>query len=77
MGKKLTSTDPEMIEWAKSVGKYSYDVVGRGPVANNLGRKASRKLREGLGLGVGDACFFVAGQPKDVYKFAACPHQNW
>jgi aspartyl-tRNA synthetase len=69
-GKKLTSTEPEMIEWAKSVGKYSYEIVGRGPVANNLGRERTRKLRESLGLGVGDACFFVAGQPKEIYKFA-------
>jgi aspartyl-tRNA synthetase len=69
-GKKLTSTEPEMIEWAKSVGKYSFEIVGRGPVANNLGRERTRNLRERLGLGVGDACFFVAGQPKDIYKFA-------
>jgi aspartyl-tRNA synthetase len=69
-GKKLTSTDPEMIEWAKRVGKYSDNIVGRGPVANNLGRERTKNLREGLGLGVGDACFFVAGQPKDIYKFA-------
>jgi aspartyl-tRNA synthetase len=70
VGKKLTSTEPEMIEWAKSVGKYSYEIVGRGPVANNLGRERTKILRERLGLGVGDACFFVAGQPKDIYKFA-------
>ncbi|THD64921.1 MAG: aspartate--tRNA ligase [Bradyrhizobium sp.] len=69
-GKKLTSTDPEMIEWAKSVGKYSNEIVGRGPVANNLGRERTKILRERLGLGVGDACFFVAGQPKDIYRFA-------
>jgi aspartyl-tRNA synthetase len=59
-----------MVEWAKSVGKYSYEIVGRGPVANNLGRKKTALLREQLGLGVGDACFFVAGEPKDIYKFA-------
>jgi aspartyl-tRNA synthetase len=70
VGKKLTSTDPEMVEWAKSVGKYSYEIVGRGPVANNLGRARTKILRESLGLGVGDACFFVAGLPKDIYKFA-------
>jgi aspartyl-tRNA synthetase len=69
-GRKLSSTEPEMLEWAKSVGKYSFEIVGRGPVANNLGRERTRILREQLGLGVGDACFFVAGQPMDIYKFA-------
>jgi aspartyl-tRNA synthetase len=70
VGKKLTATDPEMIEWAKGVGKYSYEIVGRGPVANNLGRNKTKALREQLGLVAGDACFFVAGQPKEIYKFA-------
>jgi aspartyl-tRNA synthetase len=70
VGKKLTATDPEMIEWAKRVGKYSNEIVGRGPVANNLGRQRTAALRERLGLKAGDACFFVAGKPKEFVKFA-------
>jgi aspartyl-tRNA synthetase len=36
-------------------------IVGRGPVANNLGRERTEKLRQELGLTDGDAVFFVAG----------------
>jgi aspartyl-tRNA synthetase len=36
-------------------------VVGRGPVANNLGPQRTEKLRQELGLNEGDAAFFVAG----------------
>ena len=36
-------------------------IVGRGPVANNLGRERTERLRQELGLKEGDAVFFVAG----------------
>ena len=45
-------------------------VVGRGPVANNLGAERTEKLRAALGLNAGDAVFFVAGEPQSFYKFA-------
>jgi aspartyl-tRNA synthetase len=45
-------------------------VVGRGPVANNLGPERTEKLRAQLGLKDGDAVFFVAGEPQTFYKFA-------
>ena len=45
-------------------------VVGRGPVANNLGAERTDKLREQLGLKDGDAVFFVAGEPSSFVKFA-------
>ena len=45
-------------------------VVGRGPVANNLGAERTAQLRTQLGLGDGDAVFFVAGDPQSFYKFA-------
>src|SRR5262249_23987869 len=37
---------------------------GAGPVARNLGVERTEAMRKQLGLGVGDAVFFVAGQPK-------------
>ena len=40
-------------------------VVGRGPVANNLGPERTEQLRAQLGLKDGDAVFFVAGEPQD------------
>ena len=45
-------------------------VVGRGPVANNLGAERTEKLRTELELNDGDAVFFVAGEPQSFYKFA-------
>ncbi len=45
-------------------------VVGRGPVANNLGPEKTEALRARLGLGDGDAVFFAAGEPTSFLKFA-------
>ena len=45
-------------------------VVGRGPVANNLGAERTEALRAQLGLKDGDAVFFVAGEPQTFFKFA-------
>ncbi len=45
-------------------------IVGRGPVANNLGPERTETLRAKLHLGAGDAVFFVAGDPQAFYKFA-------
>jgi aspartyl-tRNA synthetase len=45
-------------------------VIGRGPLANNIGPERTEQIRSQLGLGVGDACFFIAGKPKDFVKFA-------
>ena len=45
-------------------------VVGRGPVANNLGPERTEKLRSQLQLNDGDAVFFVAGAPQTFVKFA-------
>jgi aspartyl-tRNA synthetase len=45
-------------------------VIGRGPVANNVGPERTEKLRQQLGLKAGDAVFFVAGDPAVFVKFA-------
>ncbi len=45
-------------------------MVGRGPVANNLGPEKTEGLRKQLGLKDGDAVFFVAGEPSTFVKFA-------
>ena len=41
-----------------------------GPIAKNLGEEKTQALMTSLGLGEGDAAFFVAGDPKVFYKFA-------
>ncbi len=43
---------------------------GAGPIAKNIGPERTEAIRNQLGLGAGDACFFVAGRPEKFYKFA-------
>ncbi len=45
-------------------------VLGRGPVANNVGAEKTEALRKQLGVKEGDAVFFVAGEPATFVKFA-------
>jgi len=69
-----------MNSWAQGEGQpglgyifFAVDngaVVGRGPVANNLGSERTEQLRARLGLSDGDAVFFVAGEPQTFVKFA-------
>jgi aspartyl-tRNA synthetase len=54
------------IFWALDGGT----VVGRGPIANNLGAEKTEALRAKLSLKDGDAVFFVAGDPASFVKFA-------
>ncbi|MBS0409627.1 MAG: aspartate--tRNA ligase [Proteobacteria bacterium] len=41
-----------------------------GPIARNLGPERTEAIRQQLGLQVGDAAFFVGGDPASFYKFA-------
>ena len=41
-----------------------------GPIAKALGPERTEALREALGLGLGDAAFFLAGRPSDFEKVA-------
>ncbi|CDP52610.1 aspartyl-tRNA synthetase [Devosia sp. 17-2-E-8] len=43
---------------------------GAGPIAKNIGPERTEAIRTQLGLGDGDAAFFVAGDPVKFYKFA-------
>ena len=45
-------------------------VHGMGPIANNIGPERMDAIRTQLGLGLGDAAFFVAGDPEKFVKFA-------
>jgi aspartyl-tRNA synthetase len=44
--------------------------AAQGPIANNIGAERSEAIRLALGLGDGDAAFFVAGDPEKFVKFA-------
>jgi aspartyl-tRNA synthetase len=67
-----------MNEWAKGEGQPGLGYIfwregeegGAGPLAKNIGPERTRWIADQLGLGVGDAVFFVAGKPKDFAKFA-------
>jgi len=67
-----------MNSWAQGEGQpglgyifWSDDQGGwGGPIAKNLGPEKTDGLMTALGLGQGDAAFFVAGDPKAFYKFA-------
>ncbi|MBX5235178.1 aspartate--tRNA ligase [Rhizobium sp. NLR4a] len=69
-----------MNAWAQSQGqpglgyifwrKEGEKLEGAGPLAKNIGEERTDAIRTQLGLGDGDACFFVAGEPEKFYKFA-------
>jgi aspartyl-tRNA synthetase len=67
-----------MGDWAKGEGQPGLAYIfwregeegGAGPVAKNLGPERSDAIRSQLGLKANDAVFFVAGDPRESYKFA-------
>jgi aspartyl-tRNA synthetase len=67
-----------MNSWAQQQGQPGLGYVfwregeegGAGPIAKNIGEERTTAIRNQLGLGVGDACFFAAGVPSKFYKFA-------
>ncbi|MBB4251285.1 aspartate--tRNA ligase [Rhizobium sp. BK008] len=69
-----------MNAWAQSQGQPGLGYIfwrsendkleGAGPLAKNIGEERTDAIRTQLGLGDGDACFFVAGEPEKFYKFA-------
>ena len=67
-----------MNSWAQGEGQpglgyifWSEDQGGwGGPIAKNLGPDATQALMDQIGMGKGDAAFFVAGDPKAFVKFA-------
>jgi aspartyl-tRNA synthetase len=65
-------------DWAKGEGQPGLGYIfwrdgeegGAGPIAKNIGPERTSATRDQLGLKVGDAAFFVGGDPKSFYKFA-------
>jgi aspartyl-tRNA synthetase len=66
--------------WAQSEGQPGLAYIfwreengtleGAGPVAKNIGPERTEAIRTQLGLGAGDAVFFVLGRPEKMYRFA-------
>jgi aspartyl-tRNA synthetase len=67
-----------MNSWAQSEGQPGLGYMfwregeegGAGPIAKNIGAERAEAVRAQMGLKIGDACFFVGGDPKTFYKFA-------
>jgi aspartyl-tRNA synthetase len=65
-----------MNAWAQGEGQpglgyiFWRDGEGAGPIAKNLGPERTAAVRDQLGLGDGDAAFFVAGLPQEFVDFA-------
>jgi aspartyl-tRNA synthetase len=67
-----------MNAWAQHEGQPGLGYIfwregeegGAGPLAKNIGPERSKQIAEQLGLGVGDAVFFIAGKPAQFVKFA-------
>jgi len=54
------------IFWRELEGKFD----AAGPIAKNIGDERSEAIRNQLGLDIGDAVFFAAGDPKKFATFA-------
>jgi len=65
-----------MNSWAQDQGQpglgyiFFKDGAGSGPIAKNIGEERTSAVKEQLGLGDGDAVFFVCGVPKNFLEFA-------
>ena len=67
-----------MNSWAQGEGQPGLGYIfwregeesGAGPLAKNIGPERTKLIADQLKIGVGDACFFIAGNPKDFVKFA-------
>lgn len=60
------------IFWRELEGKFD----AAGPIAKNIGPERTEALREQLGLELGDAVFFAAGDPKKFASFAGAARQK-
>jgi aspartyl-tRNA synthetase len=81
VGKELTPIDIKLLIWsfqelmlegqsetAEKLWRKYFDSAG--PLARNIGLERTKAIADRLKLGVGDACFFIAGNPASFVKFA-------
>jgi aspartyl-tRNA synthetase len=67
-----------MNSWAQGEGQPGLGYIfwregeegAAGPLAKNIGPERTKQIADQMKRSVGDACFFVAGKPKDFVKFA-------
>ena len=64
--------------WAQQQGQPGLGYIfwregeegGAGPLAKNVGPERTKQIADQMKLGIGDACFFIAGKPSEFVKFA-------
>ena len=67
-----------MNAWAQAEGQPGLGYIfwregeegAAGPIARNIGPERAEAIRQQLGLAIGDAAFFVGGDPSTFYKFS-------
>jgi aspartyl-tRNA synthetase len=67
-----------MNSWAQGEGQPGLGYIfwregeegGAGPLAKNIGAERTKQIADQLGVGIGDAAFFLAGKPENFVKFA-------
>ena len=67
-----------MNSWAQGEGQPGLGYIfwregeesGAGPLSRNIGPERTKQIADQLGVGVGDAAFFIAGKPEQFVKFA-------
>ena len=73
-----------MNSWAQGEGQPGLGYVfwregeegAAGPIAKNIGLERASAIQKQLGLKVGDAAFFTAGNPDKFYKFAGLARER-
>jgi len=69
----LPTTTGELRVTEQERGDIQYGskyISGRGPLAKNIGPERTEAVRQQLGLGAGDAAFFLAGKPDSFVAIA-------
>ena len=75
-GRNPRSFFDKLNDWAKEegaagLGYITFDAEGaKGPIARNLEPERAAAIRSACGLKPGDAVFFAAGKPGEIWKFA-------
>jgi aspartyl-tRNA synthetase len=66
-------TSGDALDWQDAVSKANLTfgaMEAAGPLAKNIGPERTEAIRQQLGLGVGDAAFFLGGKPDNFQRVA-------
>jgi len=64
LAKQLIVIDAEIDRLREVIESSTFEFEAAGPLAKNIGPERTEAIRQQLGLGVGDAAFFLGGKPK-------------